>query len=148
MPKLAEFRVISSNGDIKRSLSLLKSHNSTSIYSALRSYLEYQSAPSNSFSTLSQYVVMPEDRHGSSSHGSSRHGSSRHGSSRHSHGGKKGKEQQMQNKEHWEWFWSCCACLRHAGLPVDTALSCPEYNCGHYRCDSCPMEAHKVRDEA
>jgi hypothetical protein len=47
--------------------------------------------------------------------------------------------------ERFEWFWSCCSCgqgLYSCGGPVE---DCPEFNCGHARCQMCSIEQHKVR---
>ncbi|TVY67519.1 hypothetical protein LSUE1_G007091 [Lachnellula suecica] len=64
-----------------------------------------------------------------------------HRHSSHGKGSHKGKNYDVY---HWVWFWNCCACGPSGAVSVDSD-SCPEYTCGHVRCEYCEMEKHKVR---
>lgn len=43
------------------------------------------------------------------------------------------------------YVWTCCRC-QQASMTVFIPV-CPEYNCCHIKCDNCPVEYIKVRND-
>lgn len=48
----------------------------------------------------------------------------------------------MPNYEYY-WTWGCCNCSLQGGMTTNIDY-CPGYNCGHTRCDECPLELAKI----
>jgi hypothetical protein len=67
--------------------------------------------------------------------------SQRHDHGRGNSGGKGGK---AETEYEYYWTWNCCSCGRSGSLLHDTNDQCPEFECGHYRCEGCQMDHHKV----
>lgn len=80
--------------------------------------------------------------HKSSSHKSSSHKSSSHKSS--SHKPSKGKSGNPEGSYTQEYFWDCCQCDNSKGLGLESTPSCPEFNCRHTRCATCPGDWYKI----
>jgi hypothetical protein len=46
-----------------------------------------------------------------------------------------------------EFRWGCCLCdLLSAGMSIFIE-QCPDFDCGHFRCESCPVESVMIREE-